>query len=161
MDSLLPDIPIDSIEFMKAFNESLVGVGRRRRAGIFVFLYKHDSSWKVAHENVHKFIDSHVERALEDTASSKLSDSDQDLPRDRYILLYVMAKKIRDPIELRYQILQVFLQARDTTSILVGNTIFHLARNPQVQTELRRSAHLSKSGGPASGAHSPAHSYRP
>ena len=31
-----------------------------------------------------------------------------------------MAKKIRDPIELRYQILQVFLQARDTTLILVG-----------------------------------------
>ena len=51
-----------------------------------------------------------------------------------------MAKKIRDPIELRYQILQVFLQARNTTSILVGNTLFHLAKNPQVWTELRRSA---------------------
>ena len=105
---------------MKAFNKSLVGVCRHRRAGMFVFLYKHDSSWKVGYENVHKFIDSHVERALEDTASSKLSYSDQDLPPDRYILLHEMAKKIRDPIELRYQILQVFLQARDTTLILVG-----------------------------------------
>ena len=140
MDSLLPDIPIDSIEFMKAFNESLVGIGRHRRAGMFVFLYKHDLSWKVAYENAHKLIESHVERALEDSASSKLPHSDQDLPPDRYILLHEMAKKIRDPIELRYQILQVFLQARDTTSVLVGNTLFHLARNPQTWIELRRSA---------------------
>lgn len=103
MDSLLPDISIDAIEFMKAFNESLVGIGSHRRAGMFVFLYKHDLSWKVAYEDAHRLIESHVEQALEDSASSKLPDSDQDLPPDRYILLHEMAKKIRDPIELRYQ----------------------------------------------------------
>ena len=68
------------------------------------------------------FIDSHVERALEDTASSKLSYSDQDLRARSVHSPPRNGKKIRDPIELRYQILQVFLQARDTTLILVGNT---------------------------------------
>ena len=51
-----------------------------------------------------------------------------------------MAKEIRDPIELRFQILNVFLPARDTTSIAVGNALFHLARNPKVWTDLRSTA---------------------
>ena len=51
-----------------------------------------------------------------------------------------MAKETRDPIDLRYQILSVFLPARDTTSILVGNALFHLARNPKLWLDLRTTA---------------------
>ena len=51
-----------------------------------------------------------------------------------------MAKQIRDPIKLRYQILGVFLPARDTTSIAVGNCLFQLGRHPHVWTQLRRIA---------------------
>lgn len=48
-----------------------------------------------------------------------------------------MAKQTRDHVDLRFQILNVFLPARDTTSILVGNALFHLARNPEIWTQLR------------------------
>lgn len=47
---------------------------------------------------------------------------------------------MRDPIQLRYQILGVFLPARDTTGILLSNALFHLARNPHIWTKLRQRA---------------------
>ena len=146
MNSLQPDTPFDSLEFIKAFNESLAGVGRRRRAGMLRFLYTFDKRWKEAIDKVHAFVDNHVKGALEETAqdsplnSLKPQRSDQHTPPHRYILLHEMAKEIRDPIELRHQILNVFLPARDTTSIAVGNVLFHLARNPNVWTDLRSTA---------------------
>ena len=66
--------------------------------------------------------------------------SNEQIQPQRYILLHEMAKEIRDPIELRFQILNVFLPARDTTSIAVANALFHLARNPNVWTDLRSAA---------------------
>lgn len=143
MDSLLPDTPFDSLQFVKAFNESLAGAGLRRRAGVLRFRYMFDGKWKKAYKKVHAFIDDHVERALEETAQNdslgdlKRVHLDGHTPQDRYILLYEMAKEIRDPVELRFQILNVFLPARDTTSIAVGNALFHLARNNEVWTDLR------------------------
>ena len=123
---------------MKAFNESLAGAGRRRRAGMLRFRYMFDQKWKEAYEKVHAFIDIRVQKALEETAQEKMSN--EQIQPQRYVLLHEMAKEIRDPIELRFQILNVFLPARDTTSIAVANTLFHLARNPKVWTDLRSAA---------------------
>ena len=61
------------------------------------------------------------------------------LPK-KYVFLHEMAKQIRDPTELRYQIIAVFLPARDTTSILVNNALSYLARNLHVWMELRKIA---------------------
>lgn len=146
MDSLRPDTPFDSLEFIKAFNESLAGVGRRRRAGMLRFRYMFDKKWKEAYEKVHAFVDDRVQKALEETAQEKMSSASNTVPStehvqaQRYVLLQEMAKEIRDPTELRFQILNVFLPARDTTSIAVANALFHLARNPKVWTELRSAA---------------------
>ena len=41
---------------MKAFNESLAGVGRRRRAGLLQFRYMFDRKWEEAYKKVHAFI---------------------------------------------------------------------------------------------------------
>ena len=146
MDSLLPDAPFDSLQFITAFNESLAGAGGRRRAGILRFRYMFDHKWKEAYKKVHAFIDEHVKKALEGTARTDWSTAakatllDSHAPPHRYILLHEMTKEIRDPVELRSQILQVFLPAPDTTSIAVGNALFHLARNPNVWTDLRSAA---------------------
>lgn len=146
MDSLRPDTPFDSLEFIKAFNESLANVGCRRRAGMLRFRYMFDKKWKEAYEKVHAFVDDRVEKALEETAQEKTSSASNTVPStehvhaQRYILLQEMAKEIRDPMELRSQILNVFLPARDTTSIAVANALFHLARNPKVWIDLRSAA---------------------
>jgi cytochrome P450 monooxygenase len=49
-----------------------------------------------------------------------------------------MVKVIRDPVALRFEILNIFFPARDSTAIALSNTFFHLARNPEVWMELRR-----------------------
>ena len=146
MDSLKQDTPIETLDFIKAFNESVAGIGLRRRAGKLEFLYAFDKKWQRAYHKVHAFIDIRVRRALEETAStgtqgfSKDPHSAKHGSTQRYILLNEMAKETRDPIELRYQILNVFLPARDTTSIAIGNALFHLARNPNVWNDLRANA---------------------
>ena len=145
VDAMLPDTPFNSIEFIQAFNESLAGIGRRRRAGRMQFLHAFDRTWKKSYSKVHAFIDGHVTRVLKETAkvtsgtndSDKAPDSD---PPGRFQLLREMALAVRDPLQLRYQILNVFLAARDTTSILLGNALFQLARNPNVWTDLRTAA---------------------
>ena len=138
MDSLKSDAPFDSTEFLKAFDESLTGIGRRRRAGVLQFLYMWDTSWKKACGKVHASVDRYVKHSLEATAKAPVSR--QYHQRTRYVLLDEMAKEVRDPIELRHHILNVFMPARDTTSIAVANALFHLARNPHVWKELRTTA---------------------
>ena len=146
MDSLKQDTPIETLDFIRTFNESMAGIGLRRRAGKLESLYAFDKKWQRAYRKVHAFIDIRVRRALEETAStgtqgfSKDPHSAKQGSTQRYILLNEMAKETRDPIELRYQILNVFLPARDTTSIAIGNALFHLARNPNVWNDLRANA---------------------
>ena len=139
---MLPETPVDSLEFIQAYNESVRGIARRRRSGRMQFLYAFDREWKRSYSKVHAFIDGHVTRVLKETAqkvgatddSDETPDSD---PPTRFIVLYGMALAVRDPLQLRYQILNIFLAARDTTSILLGNALFQLARNPNVWTSLR------------------------
>ena len=83
-----------------------------------------------------------MKRSLEEIGSRDhdVKDMDRTSSVQRFVLLNQMAKQIRDPLKLRYHILNAFLPIRDTTFIALGNTIFHLARNPNVWTDLRTSA---------------------
>jgi cytochrome P450 monooxygenase len=69
--------------------------------------------------------------------AGKKQDVGSEKTGHRYILLNEMAKHIQDPIELRYQMLNVFMPSRDTTSVLLANCLFHIARNPAIWTKLR------------------------
>lgn len=115
----------------------MLQAGNRRLAGKLGRLkYIFDNSWKRDFEKVHAFIDGHVKRALEETNLEDKADSSKEKQR-RYVLLNEMAKQVRDPISLRFQVLNVFLPARDFPAILVSNALFHLARNPEIWTALR------------------------
>ena len=83
----------------------------------------------------------HLKRPKKNTQqdSSKVSNQDGHSLQS-CVLLHEMAKQIRDPIQLRYQILKVFFPARDTTSFAVGNALFHLARNPDIWNSWRKTA---------------------
>ena len=147
IDSLQPDPDHKTEEFLKAFNDSLLGLGRRRAAGTLrFFLYSFDNSWKRAYGKVHAFVDDHVKRVLKEIdqsgqqSYSEIPSLEKEAPPHRYILLNEMAKEIRDPLELRFQVLNVFIPSRDTVSVAVSNAQFHLARNPSIWTDLRLSA---------------------
>lgn len=49
-----------------------------------------------------------------------------------------MAKDIKDPFQLRSQLSKNFMPAKDSTSILLANCLFHIARNPEIWTQLRK-----------------------
>jgi cytochrome P450 monooxygenase len=84
------------------------------------------------------WVDVHVKRTFEETS---LSNSEKNIhdeePKTRYVLLNEMAKQIRDPIAPRFHVLNVVVPGRDTSSILARNVLFHLARNPEIWTQLR------------------------
>lgn len=95
--------------------------------------------WRSSCDKVHAFVDRHVARALAETKPS--DDPESKSPSStRYILINEMAKQIRDPIDLRFQVINVFFPARDSTGNALSNAFFNLARNPEVWTELREQA---------------------
>ncbi|KAJ8062650.1 hypothetical protein OCU04_009172 [Sclerotinia nivalis] len=136
IDAQLPHDPNHSKDLLEAFNGALAGVGKRRLAGKLQFLYFLDKSWKRDVKEVYTYVDTHVKRALDEGPSEKKGTSGGRVTR-RHILLNEMVQQIKDPIELRYQRMNVFMPGRDTTSVLVANCLFHLARNPEIWTQLR------------------------
>ena len=140
MGALQPDISAESTEFLQAWTKALRWAGRRREAGWTSFRYSFNKEWRESYSKVHQYIDRHVERALNETKEERQIETDLDGPkvRKRYVLLDELAKQIRDPVQLRYQVLGVFLPAHITTSVLVGNVLFELARHPHLWTRLRQ-----------------------
>jgi cytochrome P450 len=129
-------------QFLQSLEASLAGWHKRRLAGLLSFRYSFDKSWPKAYRQLYSFIDGHVHRALQITApSAKEEKASTDANRSsRYILLYEMAKQIRDPVSLRFELINVFLPSRDTTAALLSNIFFQLARHPKYWTQLRATA---------------------
>ncbi|KAF4635238.1 hypothetical protein G7Y89_g2873 [Cudoniella acicularis] len=147
VDSLLIETPFESFQFVKSFNAMLAGTGKRKRFGKLASLrFAFDTEWKKAYTEIHDWVDVQVKRALQETedesqlSSEKGAKSEESSPQPRYILLYEMAKQIRDPVELRFQTLQVFLPAANTSPLILANCLFYLARKPEIWTKLRQDA---------------------
>lgn len=51
-----------------------------------------------------------------------------------------MVKHVGDPTALRYEVLNIFLPAFESTSVVLSNTLFHLARQPDTWARLRKEA---------------------
>lgn len=125
----------DAERFLASVDRALQGVGMRVALGRFAFLQGLDKSWRQACDEVHAFIDQHIERAIKDSALPSM-DKSPTAP-SRYILLDELVKVTQDRLYLRAQLLNNFLPARDSTAIAIANVFFHLARYPQVWHKLR------------------------
>ena len=137
LDSLLATNSGKAEEFLESFNTAQYGVGQRMRLGKLRFLYQ-GRRWLEACMSVHKFIDRYVVRAVNNGSYERektLKPIDQQ-PK-HYILLNEMAKVTKDEIDLRYQILNVFLAGHESTAIALSSIFFHLARNPTAWQKLR------------------------
>ncbi|KIX08002.1 uncharacterized protein Z518_02657 [Rhinocladiella mackenziei CBS 650.93] len=105
---------------------SVLGI-RSRLAGLY-WLYN-PPSFRNAIRAVHRFADDCIERAAQDPYSDKTND--------RYVFLKELLKLTDDKIEIRTQLLNIFLAGRDTTAGLLGWTFWELARHPEVFRKLR------------------------
>lgn len=125
---------------MNNFDAALFGAGKRANIGNgkLGFLFKHeDKAWLAQCDKLHDFVDRHVQRALKEAEQRPIESGNQ---AKHYILIEEMIKQTQDPITLRFELLNVFFPAKETTAIALSNTLFHLARNPAVWAQLREQA---------------------
>lgn len=120
---------LDLVEVGKAFDRATHALGKRARLLEFSWLYN-PKSFRNDCALVHKFADYYVKIALSNDPE-KVSDS------NKYVFLNELAKATRDPIELRSQLLNIFLAGRDTTAGLLGYVFWVLARHPDIFNKLR------------------------
>lgn len=124
---------------MKAFDASIIGMGKRIRAGPFRPLFHFETSWKKAYTKVHAFVDKNVQTALRHQSAIGKTEKRRDDggKKEKYILLREMTLQLQDPVALRGQIMNIFLPARDTSAMAITNVMFELARHPDVWEALR------------------------
>lgn len=125
---LEPEVPIEATEFYEAFLKANAWPIKRRDVEWLQFQlsrFRENKEFKNAYTKVHKYVDEQVARALrEPVINENKTDSDKLPARRCYVLLDEMAKQIRDPIQLRYYVLAVFLPVRDSAGIAVNNMLF-------------------------------------
>ena len=120
-------------EFIDAFKKALHYFGKRRDAGWVGFTYAWNRDYIQACKIVHNFIDEQVAKALLETKKMTVTS-------ESYTVIEELAKHIKDPIELRSQVLGIFIPAVDTPSGALLHTLFELARQPHRWHRLRQIA---------------------
>ena len=133
----------EASEFLQTFDEVLLGWNNRRQSGIMAARYMLDRKWPAAVQRLYSYLDARVNHVLAETEKDvDLTSHDaESTASDRYILLPQLAKHVRDPIALRFEVLNVFIPSRDTTSALFGNMFWALGRHPEAWKEVRRCVH--------------------
>ncbi|KAK4240413.1 cytochrome P450 [Achaetomium macrosporum] len=122
----------DKAEVAWAMMDVQEGLRLRLQLGRLV-RFHHDPKWLAKVELVHRFLDAHIDKTLAEVAKCKESG----LPSDRTDLLWVMANQLPDKLPLRSQLIGVWVPSNDTTSVLISNAIYALARHPHVVKKLR------------------------
>jgi cytochrome P450 len=120
---------IDAFDYIqnKIHRRNIIDRGWGRPFGLAYALYKGTKKdrFDEACETVHSIIDAKVLNFLR-RPIKKIEDNRP------YVFLEEMARTTRDPLELRYEILNVLMAGRDTTASLLTNTFFILARRPDL-----------------------------
>ena len=91
--------------------------------------------WK-ARRLLRKKVSEIVRLALWNTQERKFLRAEEGKKR-RYVFVEHLAERTRDPIVLRDQLMSGLLGGRDTTSNLLGNLFYVLARRPEVWQKLK------------------------
>ena len=94
--------------------------------GKFSFLLGPGGAMKRSCKNVHDAIDKLVEDALQNR-QNKTSGT----------FLDMLMESTHDRVEIRYQILHIFLPGYDSNALGLSQIFFQLARNPDVWSKLR------------------------
>ena len=110
---------------MDAFNAAQKGVGVRVVLGKMRFLLLRDRKFWESCKLIKEYTRRHVDRAL-------LRQQEHKDENRRCILVHELAKETKDREELTNQLLNVFFAGRDTPAVALTNTIFLLARHPDV-----------------------------
>lgn len=78
---------------------------------------------------VHNFIDDFVQKALREHRPGAKNQS--------YVLLQALVEDVKDPIQIRDELINILIAGRDTTASLISNVFFVLSRRPDIWRKLR------------------------
>ena len=96
-----------------------------------MFWLKHDRKFKDQCKVVHNFVDTYVQRRLGDGSSGRKQGA------GKYVVLDAIVADVRDPEELRSQLLNILLAGSDTISGTLGFLLASLAQYPHIFEKLR------------------------
>lgn len=140
--SLSSSADSDALRFMEAFDyaqlkihtRDLLARGYMKPLGILVSLlkYNRESRFDQACQTVHSFVD----KIIGDYLQSSTSGSGETCTKN-YVFLDALAAVNRNPVGLRYEVLNVLVAGRDTTASLLSNVFFVLARRPDIWVQLK------------------------
>ena len=123
-------------DFAKAFDTSQAYIATRLRLAGLHWLYD-TREFRRNCKDTHKFIDYFVNLALNKELKEKELEKGTKGSQEKYVFLDALVAQTRDPIELRYQLLNILLAGRDTTASLLGWIFYTLVRNPHHYNQLR------------------------
>jgi hypothetical protein len=106
----------------------------RLRLGKLAFLMR-DAKFESSCDIVHSVVDNYIAEFLS-TKKRGAALGSGDVKAKRYNLLSELSAVCSDPIQLRNELLNVLLAARDTTAGLLSSIMYFLARSPEVWRKL-------------------------
>ncbi|KAH8586803.1 putative cytochrome P450 alkane hydroxylase [Bisporella sp. PMI_857] len=123
--------------FAQNFDNAQNYLPTRLRLGSFVGLYK-SGDFDRSCSFVHTYIDRFVAKALEYRREHlHQGENGGEKEKGKYIFANELALATDDPIQIRSELLNILLAGRDTTAGLLSNTLFELARRPEVWAKLK------------------------
>ncbi|MCJ1386707.1 hypothetical protein MMC17_009833 [Xylographa soralifera] len=131
IECLTTTATVDARAFLKAFTYAQKCIGKRLQLPQWT-LYTRDKQFKGACEVVQAFVDRYVEQAILYCKTSSAETG------TKYIMAYELAKQTQNKIDIRNQLLNVFLPGHDAIAVLLTNIFFNLARNSTVYLTLRQ-----------------------
>ncbi|KAI8936454.1 hypothetical protein NX059_006860 [Plenodomus lindquistii] len=124
-------------KFSRAFDRAQEHLQTRALVGRFRALLK-NRQFKEDCRFVQTFVDGYVTEMQQHRSPGQSIDKqhEQSEKSSRYNLMGELADATNDPTQLRSELLNILLAARDTTASLLSSTFFLLARHPSVWNRL-------------------------
>lgn len=126
----------DLANFGRHLDEAKHLIDRRGALAKYGWLIR-DSKYPEHCEKVQSVVDYFVKQKLRQISDTEQSIETSSRNSSRFVLLDALAKKTRDPTELRSELLNVLHASRDTTAALLGWVFYFLARHSRVFDKVR------------------------
>jgi cytochrome P450 len=121
-----------SVDFGTQFDIATEGLGIRADfVGLGQYIWPR--GFHQACLECHRFVDSYIQQQLARVKDRPAGDS----RGGKYDFFEALAQDVKDPVELRYQLLNILLAGRDTTAGLLSFIFYSLARDPARYQKLR------------------------
>jgi cytochrome P450 len=130
------DAPLTADQFVKSFHDALVYSMFRTLLGR-AWKFLPQAKYIQACATAHNFVDFYVEKAVQE-------QEQEDMPLSKRSLIRSLSSQTNDKEYIRSQVIQAMMAAQDTTSELLTNAFFLLARNAEYWTRLR--AEITEAG---------------